>query len=105
MLDGEENLCGFGFEVVEDVEGGCGSWDVVIRPRDNKCEKIFLPKTKEEFVETAGKLWIEWELDEVISVEEVGNGRPYCTRVSALEIIRIEINGKMINLGKVDVLG
>ena len=105
MLDGEENLCGLGFEVVEDVEGGCGSWDVVIRPRDNKCEKIFLPKTKEEFVETAGKLWIEWELDEVISVEEVGNGIPYWTRVSDLAIIRIEINGKMINLGKVDVLG
>ncbi len=34
-----------------------------------------------------------------------GNGRRYCTRASALEIIRIEINGKMINLGKVDVLG
>lgn len=46
MLGGEENLCGLRFEVVEDVEGGYGSWDMVIRPRDNKCEKIFLPKTK-----------------------------------------------------------
>ena len=71
MLDGEENLCGLGFEVEEDVEGGYGSWDVVIRPHDNKCEKIALPKTKEEFVETAGKLGMGWELDEVISVEEI----------------------------------
>ena len=28
MLGGEENLCGLGFEVVEDVEGRYGSWDV-----------------------------------------------------------------------------
>ena len=45
---------------------------VVIRPRDNKCEKLSLPKTKEEFVETAKTLGIEWELDEVINVEEAG---------------------------------
>lgn len=72
MLGGEENLCGLGFEVEEDVEGGYGSWDVVIRPRDNKCEKISMPKTKEEFVEAAGKLGIKWELDEVISIGEAG---------------------------------
>lgn len=58
MLGGEENLCGLGFEVEEDVEGGYGSWDMVIRPRDNKCEKISMPKTKEEFVETAKTLGV-----------------------------------------------
>ena len=50
MLGGEEKLCGLGFEVEEDVEGGYGSWNVVIHPRDNKREKISMPKTKEEFV-------------------------------------------------------
>ena len=70
MLGGDENLCGLGFEVAEDIEGGYGSWDVVIHPRDNKCEKLSMPKTKEEFVETAKMLGIEWELDEVISVKE-----------------------------------
>lgn len=61
MLDGEENLCGLGFEVEEDVEGGYGSWDVVIHPRDNKREKIFLPKAKEEFVETAWSEFVKLE--------------------------------------------
>lgn len=69
MLGGE-NLCGLGFEVAEKIECGYGSWDVVIRPHDDKCEIISLPKNIEEFVETARTLGIEWELDEVISVEE-----------------------------------
>jgi len=69
-LGGEENLCGLGFEVEEKIECGYRSWDVLIRPHDDKCEKISLPKNIEEFVETTKTLRIEWELDEVISVEE-----------------------------------
>lgn len=72
MLGGEENLCGLGFEVAEKIECGYRSWDVVIRPHDDKCEKISLPKNIEEFVETAKTLRIEWKLDEVIGVEEAG---------------------------------
>ena len=48
MLDG--NVCGLGFKVEEVVEGGYGTWNVMVRPYENNCEKIDLPKTKEDFL-------------------------------------------------------
>ena len=71
MLGGEGYKCGLGFEVVEDAEGGYGSWEVVVFPYENACESIELPSTKEEFVETAKKLGIEWDIEEVVDSEDL----------------------------------
>ena len=71
MIGGKDYRCGLGFEVVEEVEGGYGAWEAVVHPYENGCAGIELPKTKEEFVSTAAKLGIMWELDEVVSIEEV----------------------------------
>ena len=62
--------CGLGFVVEEIIEGGFGSWEVLVQPYNDECEKVSLPKTKEEFVWTAAALGIEWDIDEVISIEE-----------------------------------
>ena len=66
MLGGEGYKCGLGFEVEEAVEGGYGSWNVVVRPYGNSCENIELPTTGEEFVKSAAELGIEWDIDEVL---------------------------------------
>ena len=70
MLGGTDNKCGLGFEVVEDIEGGYGRWDVVVHPFEDACNSITLPSTKEEFVETAKKLGIEWDIEEVADSED-----------------------------------
>lgn len=71
MLGGDEYRCGLGFEVMEDVEGGYGSWSVVVKPLDDQCLEIELPKTKEEFVKKAAELGLEWNLEEVVTEEEL----------------------------------
>ena len=68
MLDSRANL---GFEVVEDVEGGFGMWIAVVHPYENSCSSIELPTTKEEFVQTAAKLGIEWDIDEVADYDDI----------------------------------
>ena len=70
MLDDDDYSCGLGFEISEEAEGGYGTWSVAVRPLDNKCEVIELPKTKEEFVRTAASLGIEWDIEDVLTVEE-----------------------------------
>ena len=71
MLGGEGYKCGLGFEVVEDCEGGYGTWHVVVHPADNSCSEIELPVTKEEFVEAAAKRGIEWDIDEVADHDDI----------------------------------
>ena len=71
MLGGEEYRCGLGFEVVEDIEGGDGIWNVVVHPYKNSCETTELPTTKEEFVKTAAKLGIEWDIDDVADLDDI----------------------------------
>jgi hypothetical protein len=71
MLGGEGYRCGLGFEVVEDVEGGFGMWIAVVHPYENSCSSIELPTTKEEFVQTAAKLGIEWDIDEVADYDDI----------------------------------
>ena len=68
MLDG--NVCGLGFKVEEVVEGGYGTWSVVVRPYENNCEKINMPETKEDFIKTAAYLGIEWDIDDVLSADD-----------------------------------
>jgi len=71
MLGGEDYKCGLGFEVVEDIEGGYGTWNVVVHPFEDACNSIELPTTKEGFVETAAKLGIEWDIDEVADRDDI----------------------------------
>ena len=40
MLGGENNLCGLEFEIVEDIEGGYGSFEIADRRLDTKNESI-----------------------------------------------------------------
>ncbi len=54
MLGGEGYRCGLGFEV----------------PYENSCSSIELPTTKEEFVQTAAKLGIEWDIDEIADFDD-----------------------------------
>ena len=71
MIGGFKKMrCGLGFVVEEIIEGGYGSWEVLVQPYNDECEKVSLPKTKEEFVRTATTLGIEWDIDDVISIEE-----------------------------------
>lgn len=71
MLGGEGYKCGLGFEVIEDAEGGYGSWEVEVFPYENACDSIELPSTKEEFVEAAKKLGIEWDIEEVVDLDDL----------------------------------
>ena len=54
----------------EDVEGGFGMWIAVVHPYENSCSSIELPTTKEEFVQTAAKLGIEWDIDEIADFDD-----------------------------------
>ena len=65
MLGREGYKCGLGFDVIEDIEGGSGTWKVVVHPFEDSCSPIELPTTKKEFVEVAAKLGIEWDIDDV----------------------------------------
>ena len=71
MLGGEGYKCGLGFEVVEDCEGGYGTWRVVVHPAENFCSEIELPATKEEFVKAATRRGIEWDIDEVADFDDI----------------------------------
>ena len=71
MLGGPDYKCGLGFDVVEDAEGGDGFWRVVVYPDGDKCEAISIPKTKEEFVRTAAQLGIEWDINEVVTEDDI----------------------------------
>ena len=51
MLGGEGYRCGLG-------------------PYENSCSSIELPTTKEEFVQTAAKLGIEWDIDEIADFDD-----------------------------------
>ena len=39
-------------------------------PYENSCSSIELPTTKEEFVQTAAKLGIEWDIDEIADFDD-----------------------------------
>ena len=45
MIEGYK--CGLGFEVVEDIEGGYGGWEVKVHTYEDACKKVDIPKTKE----------------------------------------------------------
>ena len=70
MLGGSNNECGLGFNVIEDAEGGDGSWNAVVFPYEDACNSIKQPLTKEEFVKTAETLGIEWNIDEVMDLDD-----------------------------------
>lgn len=71
MLGGRDYRCGFGFEVEEAIEGGYGTWEVTVHPFEDKCEVLAeIPETAEGFVETAASLGIDWDIDDVVTVEE-----------------------------------
>lgn len=65
MLMGREYRCGRGFEVEELLEPGNGVLKLGIHPYEDKCEKMKLPETKEEFVRTAASFGIDWDLDKL----------------------------------------
>ena len=44
--------------------------NIQVKPLDDQCLEIELPKTKEEFVKKAAELGIEWDLEEVVTEEE-----------------------------------
>ena len=69
----EIGKCGLGFIPVEDLEIGSGMMRLVAHPEGDACEIVKLPKTKEEFVETAAGLGIKWDIEDVLSVKEFGN--------------------------------
>ena len=46
-------------------------WIAVVHPYENSCSSIELPTTKEEFVQTAAKLGIEWDIDEVADYDDI----------------------------------
>lgn len=67
MIDGSH--CGLGFRVVEEIEGGDGTWEGCIRPFEGECKVLDkLPVTKEDFVAAAASRGIEWDIDEVCDV-------------------------------------
>ena len=70
ILGGEEYKCGLGFEVSEEIEGGYGTWEVIVKPYNDGCRDVDLPQTKEEFVRTVASLGIEWDLDEVVDSKD-----------------------------------
>ena len=71
MLGREGYKCGLGFDVIEDIEGGSGTWKVVVHPFEDSCSSIELPTTKKEFVEVAAKLGIEWDIDDVADQNDI----------------------------------
>ena len=45
--------------------------EVTVHPLEDKCEALAeIPETVEEFVETAVSLGIDWDIDDVVTVEE-----------------------------------
>ena len=63
--------CGLGFEMSEDLEPGRnGRMKLKTRPYEDRCKDIPQPMTKEDFVKTAATLGIEWDIEEVMSIDE-----------------------------------
>ena len=44
--------------------------ECIAYPYENSCSSIELPTTKEEFVQTAAKLGIEWDIDEIADFDD-----------------------------------
>ena len=71
MLGCREYRCGLGFQVAEEIEtDDLQRWHLFVRPYQDECEGVPQPKTKEEFVETARMLGIDWDIDEVVELGE-----------------------------------
>lgn len=71
MLGGGDYRCGLGFEIEELIEGGYGTWGVSAHPFEDKCVILKeLPNTREAFVEIAASLGLNWDIDDVLTVEE-----------------------------------
>ena len=71
MLGGREYRCGLGFQVSEEIETDERQrWCMYVRPYQDECEVVPLPKTKEELVETARTLGIDWDINEVLDLGE-----------------------------------
>ncbi len=71
MLGGPEYRCGLGFRVAEEIETDeLQRWHLYVRPYQDECETVPQPKTKEELVTTAKALGIEWNIDEVLDLDE-----------------------------------
>ena len=71
MLGGREYRCGLGFQVSEEIETDERQrWCMYVRPYQDECEVVPQPKTKEELVETARALGIDWDINEVLDLGE-----------------------------------
>lgn len=73
LLSGEDYRCGLGFEVVEELETQGKKMGIAVHPLDDGCKDIELPSTKEEFVNTATKLGIKWDIDDVLDSDDLEN--------------------------------
>lgn len=72
MLGGLDNRCGLGFRVVDEVETDeLQQWHCYLRPFEDECEAVPQPETKEEFIEIARQLGIEWKPDEVYDLKDL----------------------------------
>ena len=72
LLSGKDYRCGLGFEVIEEMESDHGKWKVTVHPYNNSCEAIKkLPTTKEEFVKTAARLGIAWDVEDVADPDDI----------------------------------
>ena len=71
MLGGEENRCGLGFRVADDIEiDEWGQWHGFFRPYRDECEVVPQPKTTDAFLEIAGSLGLDWDEEDVFFAEE-----------------------------------
>ena len=62
--------CGLGFKVEEVAEGGDGTWRIAVHPRE-ECTIPHMPKSKEEFVQIAKERGIDWDINDVITEDEI----------------------------------
>ena len=70
-LPGSYDKYGLGFDMVEDLETGSRGMTMVVFPFEGACNNIEMPKTKEEFVEIAKELGIEWDINKVIDLDDL----------------------------------
>lgn len=70
LLRGSDYRCGFGFEIAETIDDGHGTLTVAVHPLEDKCEVLsVIPKTREGFIKTAASLGINWDINDVVTVE------------------------------------
>ena len=67
MCDGDS--CGLGFKIEEAVEGGDGTWRVIVHPLEI-CSVPHKPRNKEEFVQMARDRGIDWDIEDVLAEDE-----------------------------------